>query len=85
MITKSAILRLRFAGARRIGIENGTLEPQDGETLRASVTSTDATNGHLTASTCIPFNVYTLGAFTYDALTVIDHNHASTSGDNIGP
>ena len=29
--------------------------------------------------------IYTLGAFTPDALTVIAHNHASTSGDDIGP
>jgi hypothetical protein len=26
--------------------------------------------------------VYNLGTFLYDALTVIDHNHASTSNDD---
>jgi hypothetical protein len=29
--------------------------------------------------------VYNLGTFTHDALTVIQFNHASTSGDNLGP
>ena len=29
--------------------------------------------------------IYTLGTFSYDAFTVILFNHASTSGDNIGP
>jgi hypothetical protein len=29
--------------------------------------------------------VYTLGTFTYDVATVIVHNHASTSGDDLGP
>jgi hypothetical protein len=29
--------------------------------------------------------VYTLGTFSYDAQTLILFNHASTSGDNIGP
>ena len=29
--------------------------------------------------------VYTLGTFTFDAATVIVFNHASTSGNNIGP
>jgi len=29
--------------------------------------------------------IYTLGTFGYDATTVIKDNHASTSGDNIGP
>jgi hypothetical protein len=29
--------------------------------------------------------VYRLGAFTPDALTVVKHNHASTSNDDIGP
>jgi hypothetical protein len=29
--------------------------------------------------------IYTLGTFTFDASTVIKHNHASTSGNEIGP
>jgi hypothetical protein len=29
--------------------------------------------------------IYALGTFSYDTFTVIDVNHASTSGDNIGP
>jgi hypothetical protein len=29
--------------------------------------------------------IYTVGTFILDALTVIKDNHASTSGDNIGP
>jgi fibronectin-binding autotransporter adhesin len=29
--------------------------------------------------------IYTVGTFTYDSLTVIKNNHASTSGNNIGP
>jgi hypothetical protein len=29
--------------------------------------------------------VYTLGTFTYDPTTSILFNHASTSGNNIGP
>jgi hypothetical protein len=29
--------------------------------------------------------IYTVGTFIFDAFTVIKENHASTSGDNIGP
>jgi hypothetical protein len=29
--------------------------------------------------------VYNLGTFTPDALSIISHNHASTSADNVGP
>jgi hypothetical protein len=29
--------------------------------------------------------VYKLGSFSFDAATVIKHNHASTSNDDIGP
>ena len=29
--------------------------------------------------------IYTVGTFNVDTVTVIKDNHASTSGDNIGP
>ena len=38
-----------------------------------------------TAPRGIGGGVFTLGTFSYDALTVIADNHASTSDDNIGP
>ena len=43
------------------------------------------TQNQATGPTGIGGGVYTLGTFTYDSQTVIKHNHASTSGDNIGP
>ena len=29
--------------------------------------------------------IYNVGTFSFDSLTVIKHNHASTGGDNVGP
>jgi hypothetical protein len=35
-------------------------------------------------ATGIGGGVYNLGSFTFDVFTIIAHNHASTSGDNVG-
>jgi hypothetical protein len=48
-----------------------------------TVTHNDADGGDDGAG--IGGGVYNLGAFTYDVATIIKHNHASTSGDDIGP
>jgi hypothetical protein len=49
--------------------------------LAKSVVTLNQANG----SPGIGGGVYNLGAFTFDALTVIAGNHASTSGDDLGP
>jgi hypothetical protein len=53
----------------------------------SSLTLDDAsvTQNHANGSPGIGGGIYDLGTFSFDALTVIEHNHASTSGDNIGP
>jgi hypothetical protein len=48
-----------------------------------TVTHNDADGGD--GGDGIGGGIYNLGSFTYDASTVIKHNHASTSGDEIGP
>jgi hypothetical protein len=49
------------------------------------LTDSSVTQNHANGSPGIGGGVYTLGAFSEDASTVITGNHASTSDDNIGP
>ncbi len=49
-----------------------------------TLTKSSVTQNHANGSPGIGGGVYTLGTFS-DAMTVIADNHASTSGDNIGP
>jgi hypothetical protein len=53
----------------------------------SSLTLTDSsvTQNHANGSPGIGGGVYTLGSFSFDALTSIADNHASTNDDNIGP
>jgi hypothetical protein len=43
------------------------------------------TQNHANGSPGIGGGIYNLGTFSFDALSVITDNHASTSGDDIGP
>jgi hypothetical protein len=54
-------------------------------TSSLALTNSSVTQNHANGSTGIGGGVYSVGTFTVDALTVIDDNHASTNGDNIGP
>jgi hypothetical protein len=54
-------------------------------TSALALTATSVTRNQANGSPGIGGGVYNLGAFTFDALTAIADNQASTSGDNIGP
>jgi hypothetical protein len=54
-------------------------------TSSLSLTKSLVTHNLATGSPGIGGGIYTLGVFTSDASTVIKHNHASTSGDDVGP
>jgi hypothetical protein len=54
-------------------------------TSTLTLTASEVTRNHANGSPGIGGGVYNLGTFTIDALTVIGDNHASTSGDDIGP
>jgi predicted outer membrane repeat protein len=43
------------------------------------------TDNHANGAPGIGGGIYTVGTFSVDPFTVIKKNHASTSGDNIGP
>ena len=53
-------------------------------TSSLALTDCSVTQNHANGSPGIGGGVYTLGTFT-DPFTLIEDNHASTSGDNIGP
>jgi hypothetical protein len=50
-----------------------------------TLTNSSVTGNHANGSPGIGGGVYNLGTFTFDVFTVITKNHASTSGDDIGP
>jgi hypothetical protein len=54
-------------------------------TSTLALTRSSVTRNHANGSPGVGGGVYNLGAFTFDVFTVIEDNHASTSGDNIGP
>jgi hypothetical protein len=43
------------------------------------------TQNHANGSPGIGGGVYNVGTFSFDALTVIKDNHASTADDDLGP
>jgi hypothetical protein len=50
-----------------------------------TLTTPSVTGNHADGQPGIGGGIYNLGTFTFDVFTVIEDNHASTSGDNIGP
>jgi hypothetical protein len=50
-----------------------------------TLTSASVTGNHTNGKPGIGGGIYNLGTFTVDVFSVIADNHASTSGDNIGP
>jgi hypothetical protein len=54
-------------------------------TSSLSLTASSVTGNHANGQPGIGGGVYNLGTFIVDALTALAGNHASTSGDNIGP
>ena len=54
-------------------------------TSSLTLTTSSVTGNHANGKPGIGGGIYNLGTFTFDAFTVIAFNHASTSGDNIGP
>jgi hypothetical protein len=50
-----------------------------------TLTASSVTRNQANGSPGIGGGIYNLGKFSFDALTVIKDNHASTSGDDIGP
>jgi hypothetical protein len=54
-------------------------------TSSLALTDSSVTQNHANGSTGIGGGVYTVGSFSFDALTSIADNHASTSDDNVGP
>ena len=54
-------------------------------TSTLALTDSLVTENDANGSPGIGGGIYTLGTFSYDSSTVIKDNHASTSGDNIGP
>jgi hypothetical protein len=54
-------------------------------TSSLTLNATTVTKNHANGQPGIGGGIYNLGAFTFDVFTVIADNHASTSGDNIGP
>jgi hypothetical protein len=54
-------------------------------TSSLALTASLVTGNHANGSPGIGGGVYNLGTFSFDVLTVIDRNHASTSNDNVGP
>jgi len=54
-------------------------------TSTLALTHSSVTRNHANGSAGIGGGIYTLGLFTFDPFTVIADNHASTSGDDIGP
>jgi hypothetical protein len=54
-------------------------------TSTLTLTASSVTKNQANGSPGIGGGVYNIGKFSFDALTVIKDNHASTSGDDIGP
>jgi hypothetical protein len=57
----------------------------NGAAATLMLTQCVVTRNQANGSPGIGGGVYNLGMFAFDALTVIKDNHASTSGDDIGP
>ena len=54
-------------------------------TSSLTLTTSLVTGNHANGKPGIGGGIYNLGTFTFDAFTVIKHNHASTSNDDIFP
>jgi hypothetical protein len=54
-------------------------------TSSLALTHSSVTHNHADGSPGIGGGLYTLGLLTFDSSTVIKDNHASTSGNDIGP
>jgi hypothetical protein len=54
-------------------------------TSSLTLTTSSVTGNHANSQPGIGGGICNLGAFTFDAFTVIQHNHASTSNDDIFP
>jgi hypothetical protein len=54
-------------------------------TSTLTLTNSRVTHNRANGSPGIGGGIYNLGKLNLDALSVVKHNHASTSGDDIGP
>ena len=71
-----------FGGGGGAGLGGGAFNDA---TSTLKLTASSVTRNHANGSPGIGGGIYNLGTFSFDAFTVIKDNHASTSGDDIGP
>ncbi len=81
-VASSTITKNQASGGGGAGLGGGAYNDA---TSSLALTDCSVTQNHADGSPGIGGGIYTLGTFSADATTVIDDNHASTSGDNIGP
>lgn len=81
-VAGSIVTQNRANGGGRPGLGGGAYNDA---TSTLALTDSLVTENDANGSPGIGGGIYTLGTFSYDSSTVIKDNHASTSGDNIGP
>jgi hypothetical protein len=82
MVAYSTITQNLAIGGGGAGLGGGAYNDA---TSSLALTEVVVTQNQANGSPGIGGGVFAMGMFTFDASTVIEDNHASTSGDNIGP
>ena len=74
--------RTRRTGGRGAGLGGGAYNDA---TSSLALTTSWVTQNQANGTPGIGGGIYTIGTFSVHSFTVIEDNHASTSGNNIGP